>query len=134
MVSQCTLGQPVAFQWHSSVHWTSQCTLAQGKGLDKTVPSGTYRVHWQRRFQDFRLARKHPERYLHHSPFATANNALGMSALGKLWHEGSLGNASVLCFQNRSCNFGLIDSIPEQVNLYESARLCSKTSCLILRR
>ena len=29
---QCTLGQPVAFQWHSSVHWTSQCTLAQGKG------------------------------------------------------------------------------------------------------
>ena len=32
VVSQCTLGQPVAFQWHSSVHWTSQCTLAQGKG------------------------------------------------------------------------------------------------------
>ena len=31
MVSQCTLGQPVAFQWHSSVHWTSQYTLAQGK-------------------------------------------------------------------------------------------------------
>ena len=27
VVSQCTLGQPVAFQWHSSVHWTSQCTL-----------------------------------------------------------------------------------------------------------
>ena len=33
MVSQCTLSQPVAFQWHSSVHWTSQCTLAQGKGI-----------------------------------------------------------------------------------------------------
>ena len=33
MVSQCTLGQPVAFQWHSSVHWTSQCTLAQDKGI-----------------------------------------------------------------------------------------------------
>ena len=32
VVSKCTLGQPVAFQWHSSVHWTSQCTLAQGKG------------------------------------------------------------------------------------------------------
>ena len=32
VVSQCTLGQPVAFQWHSSVHWTSQCTLAHGKG------------------------------------------------------------------------------------------------------
>ena len=32
VVFQCTLGQPVAFQWHSSVHWTSQCTLAQGKG------------------------------------------------------------------------------------------------------
>ena len=32
MVSQCTLGQPVAFHWHSSVHWTNQCTLAQGKG------------------------------------------------------------------------------------------------------
>ena len=32
VVSQCTLGQPVAFQWHYSVHWTSQCTLAQGKG------------------------------------------------------------------------------------------------------
>ena len=32
MVSQCTLGQPMAFQWHSSVHWTSQYTLAQGKG------------------------------------------------------------------------------------------------------
>ena len=32
VVSQCILGQPVAFQWHSSVHWTSQCTLAQGKG------------------------------------------------------------------------------------------------------
>ena len=32
MVSQCTLGKPVAFQWHSSVHLTSQCTLAQGKG------------------------------------------------------------------------------------------------------
>ena len=31
MVSQCTLGQPVAFQWHSSIHWTSQCTLGQGK-------------------------------------------------------------------------------------------------------
>ena len=31
MVSQCTLGQPMTFQWHSSVHWTSQCTLAQGK-------------------------------------------------------------------------------------------------------
>ena len=31
-VSQCTLGQSVAFQWHSSVHWTSQCTLSQGKG------------------------------------------------------------------------------------------------------
>ena len=24
--------QPVVFQWHSSVHWTSQCRLAQGKG------------------------------------------------------------------------------------------------------
>ena len=33
VVCQCTLGQPVTFQWHSSVHWTSQCTLAQGKGL-----------------------------------------------------------------------------------------------------
>ena len=33
VVSQCTLGQPVAFQWHSSVHWTSPCTLAQGKGI-----------------------------------------------------------------------------------------------------
>ena len=32
MVFQCTLGQPVTFQWHSSVHWTSECTLAQGKG------------------------------------------------------------------------------------------------------
>ena len=32
VVSQCTLDQPVAFQWHSSVHCTSQCTLAQGKG------------------------------------------------------------------------------------------------------
>ena len=32
VVSHCTLGQPVAFQWHSSVHWTSQCTLAKGKG------------------------------------------------------------------------------------------------------
>ena len=29
--------QPVAFQWHSSVHLTSQCTLAQGKGLH-TLP------------------------------------------------------------------------------------------------
>ena len=37
VVSQCTLGQPVAFQWHSSVHWTSQCTLAQGKGLQPVV-------------------------------------------------------------------------------------------------
>ena len=35
VVFQCTLGQPVAFQWHSSVHWTSQCTLAQGKGWYK---------------------------------------------------------------------------------------------------
>ena len=34
VVSQCTLGQPVAFQWHSNVHWASQCTLAQGKGCD----------------------------------------------------------------------------------------------------
>ena len=25
-------GQPVVFQWHSSVHWTNQCALAQGKG------------------------------------------------------------------------------------------------------
>ena len=32
VVSQCTLGHAVAFQWHSTVHWTSQCTLAQGKG------------------------------------------------------------------------------------------------------
>ena len=32
VVSQCTLCQPVAFQWHSRVHWTSQCTLAEGKG------------------------------------------------------------------------------------------------------
>ena len=32
MVFQCTLGQPVTIQWHSSVHWASQCTLAQGKG------------------------------------------------------------------------------------------------------
>ena len=31
VVSLCTLGQPVAFQWHSSVHWTKHCTLAQGK-------------------------------------------------------------------------------------------------------
>ena len=23
----------MAFQWHSSVHWTSQCTLAQGRGM-----------------------------------------------------------------------------------------------------
>ena len=37
VVSQCTLGQPVAFQWHSSVHWTSQCTLAQGKGPCKQL-------------------------------------------------------------------------------------------------
>ena len=34
VVSQCTLGQPVAFQWHFSVHWTSQCKLAQGKGSE----------------------------------------------------------------------------------------------------
>ena len=27
------LGQPVVFRWHSSVHWTSQFTLAQGKGI-----------------------------------------------------------------------------------------------------
>ena len=32
VVFKCTLGQPVTFQWHSSVHWSSQCTLAQGKG------------------------------------------------------------------------------------------------------
>ena len=38
MVTQCTLGQPVAFQWHSSVHWTSQCTLAKGKGT-QNIPS-----------------------------------------------------------------------------------------------
>ena len=31
VVSQCTLGQPVSFQCHSSVHWTTQCTLARGK-------------------------------------------------------------------------------------------------------
>ena len=37
VVSQCTLGQPVAFQWYSSVHWTSQCTLAQGKGYDRIL-------------------------------------------------------------------------------------------------
>ena len=28
-----SLGQPVAFQWHSNIHWTSQYTLAQGKGV-----------------------------------------------------------------------------------------------------
>ena len=37
VVTQCTLGQSVAFQWHSSVHWTSQCTLAQGKSDDKSA-------------------------------------------------------------------------------------------------
>ena len=37
VVSQCTLGQQMAFQWHSSVHWTSQCTLAQGKGNTENV-------------------------------------------------------------------------------------------------
>ena len=42
VVSQCTLGQPVAFQWHSSVHWTSQCTLAQGKGNWFII---TYQAH-----------------------------------------------------------------------------------------
>ena len=58
VVSQCTLGQPVTFQWHSSytgpasvhwctldqpvytgVHWTSQCTLAQGKGIYSSIGS-----------------------------------------------------------------------------------------------
>ena len=34
VVSQCTLSQPVAFQWHSSVHWTSQRTLAQDRGIN----------------------------------------------------------------------------------------------------
>ena len=32
MLFQCTLRQPVANQWLSSVQWTSQCTLDQGKG------------------------------------------------------------------------------------------------------
>ena len=34
VVFKCTLGQPVAFKWHSSVHWASQCTLSQGKGSE----------------------------------------------------------------------------------------------------
>ena len=29
----------MAFQWHSSVHWTSQCTLAQGKGYYDEGPA-----------------------------------------------------------------------------------------------
>ena len=51
VVFQCTLqiiagspscipvytGQPVAFQWHSSVHRTSQCTLAQGNDTGSLV-------------------------------------------------------------------------------------------------
>ena len=28
-----TSGIPVAFQWHSNIHWTSQYTLAQGEGV-----------------------------------------------------------------------------------------------------
>ena len=43
VVFQCTLGQPVAFQWHSSVHWTSQCTLAQDKGSAVNSPRRSFR-------------------------------------------------------------------------------------------
>ena len=49
VVSQCTLGQPVAFQWHSSVHWTSQRTLAQGKGWltwNNRLDHYAVIVHW----------------------------------------------------------------------------------------
>ena len=42
VVSQCSLDQPVAFQWQSSVHWTSQCRLAQGK-VYVTSLTGRYR-------------------------------------------------------------------------------------------
>ena len=36
--SRCALGQPVAFQWHSTVYWTSQCTLVvQGNGVPPHV-------------------------------------------------------------------------------------------------
>ena len=35
--SQCTLGQPVAFQWHPNVQRASQCTLAEGDVLGKAI-------------------------------------------------------------------------------------------------
>ena len=37
VASQCTLGQPVEFQWHSNVHWNSQCTPAQCKEYSSLV-------------------------------------------------------------------------------------------------
>ena len=44
-----SVGQPVAFQWHSSVHWTSQCTLAEGKGPD--IRSTGHFDSWARVFR-----------------------------------------------------------------------------------
>ena len=35
----------MAFQWHSSVHWTSQCTLAQGKGVYKRSVKGNFQCN-----------------------------------------------------------------------------------------
>ena len=45
VISQCTLGHPVAFQCHSSVHWTSQCILAQSNGF----LSSHYNFSWVKR-------------------------------------------------------------------------------------
>ena len=42
VVSQCTLGQPLAFQFHSSANRTSQCTLAQGKGCVGFATEGAH--------------------------------------------------------------------------------------------
>ena len=37
VVSQCTLGKPVAFQWHSGEHCTSQFKLSQSKGTESSL-------------------------------------------------------------------------------------------------
>ena len=36
----------MAFQWHSSVHWTSQCTLDQGKGCDLETWKTIWPILW----------------------------------------------------------------------------------------
>ena len=56
-VYQCTLGQSETFQWHSSVHWTNQCTLAQRDRWSQWETAWQCNVfsHWLRPYPQWSL-------------------------------------------------------------------------------